>query len=210
MHLLLSLLALTASTVAQSTKPYIGGDQFGSYYTNPNLINSFLSQVGGVNPACNSIPGVGQPVLALKQLLQGVDAQLDAGNRDSAVRVVFFRERKNSTTFQSNYKLVLQVRTYATNSYIAVEGVYRQVGAPAFEVLTYYVDSDIDRVRSALGESSVDANGFVGCGDVKSIYTMAASGARRPVAQTNTAQNNVDPAIVAQVIALLQKQQNTN
>lgn len=230
MKILLALLALTAAVSADVTTPYIGGNQFGSYYTNPNLINTFLSQVNAtVNPACNSIGGVGQPILAIKQVLQTIDTQLDASNRDSSVKIIFFRERKNNSTFQTNYKLVLQIRTFSANNYVAIEGVYKQVGFPTFEVLTYYFDSNIDNIRSAIGEFSVDPNGFVGCGDVKAIYSQANSVLPRPNLQVNgqqsnpslapyaqgnkllnaapAAQGSVDPAVVAQVIQLLSSRQ---
>ena len=211
MRSLATLLALAALALCQTTTPYIGGNQFGNYYTNPNLINTFLSQVNGgaVNPACNSIAGVGQPILAVKQVLQGVDAQLDVSNRDSAAKTIFFRERKNATTFQTSFKLVLQIKSFSATNYVAVEGVYRQVGAPAFEVVTYYVDSSLDNVRGVLGEYSLDPNAFVGCGDVKAIYSQANPALPKSSVQTNVraaaAGNNVDPAVVAQVIQLLQK-----
>lgn len=209
------------------TTPYIDGNQFGSYYTNPNLINTFLSQVNPtVNPACNSINGIGQPILAIKQVIQTVDSQLDSTNRDSNTKIIFFRERKNNTTFQTNFKLVLQIRNFSANNYIAIEGVYKQIGFPTFEVLTYYLDSNIDNIRNVLSEFSVDPNGFVGCGDVKSIYSQANPVLPKPTIQVNgvqsnpsqtpyaqgnklvnaapTAQNNIDPALVAQLIQLLQ------
>ena len=221
--------ALLSLALAQTTTPYIGGNQFGNYYTNPNLINTFLSQINSsVNPACNAISGVGQPILAIKQVLQTIDTQLDVSNRDSNVKIIFFRERKNSTTFQTNYKLVLQIKGFSTNNYLAVEGVYKQIGFPTFEVITYYFDSNIENIRQAINEYTVDPNGFVGCGDIKSIYSQATSTLPRPTTavngvQTNPSQapyangnrlvnaapagsNNVDPATIAQVIQLLQRQ----
>lgn len=225
----IALLALLSVAFGQTTTPYIGGNQFGSYYTNPNLINTFLSQVNQtVNPACNAIPGVGQPILSIKQVLQSIDTQLDVSNRDSNVKIIFLRERKNNTTFQTNYKLVLQIKNFASNNYLAVEGIYKQVGFPTFEVVTYYFDSNLENIRSALGEYTVDPNGFVGCGDIKSIYSQANSQLPRPTISVNgqqtnpsqtpyaqgnklvnaapVGQNNIDPAVVAQVISLLQKQ----
>lgn len=220
---------MIAMSNSQTTTPYIGGNQFGNYYTNPNLINTFLSQVNAtVNPACNSISGVGQPILAIKQVLQTIDTQLDTTNRDSNVKIIFFRERKNSTTFQTNFKLVLQLKTFSTNNYLAVEGLYKQVGFPTFEVLTYYFDSNIENIRSVLAEYTIDPVNFVGCGDVKAIYSQANPVLPRPTTQVNgqqsnpsltpyaqgnrlvnaapAANNNIDPAVVAQVIQLLQRQ----
>ena len=222
------LLALVSVALTQTTAPYIGGNQFGNYYTNPNLINTFLSQVNTtVNPACNSIPGVGQPILSIKQVLQTIDTQLDTTNRDSNTKIIFFRERKNNSTFQTSFKLVLQIKTFSTNNYLAIEGIYKQVGFPTFEVVTYYFDSNIENIRSALSEYSIDPNGFVGCGDVKSIYSQANPVLPRPTVQVNGQQSNpsqtpyaqgnrlvnsapanqstVDPGLVAQVIQLLSR-----
>ena len=229
MKIFVALLALVSVALTQTTTPYIGGNQFGNYYTNPNLINTFLSQVNSnVNPACNSIAGVGQPILAIKQVLQTIDTQLDITNRDSNVKIIFFKETKNSTTFQTNYKLVLQIKGFSSNNYVAIEGVYKQVGYPTFEVITYYFDSNIENIRQAINEYTVDPNAFVGCGDVKSIYSQATSTLPKPTVSVNgiqsnpsqtpyaqgnrlvnaapAAQGNVDPAVVAQVIQLLQRQ----
>ena len=230
MRFYVALLALVSVTLAQApTTPYIGGNQFGNYYTNPNLINTFLSQVNSnVNPACNAIAGVGQPILAIKQVLQTIDTQLDITNRDSNVKIIFFKERKNTTTFQTNYKLVLQIKGFSSNNYVAIEGVYKQVGYPTFEVITYYFDSNIENIRQAINEYTVDPNGFVGCGDVKSIYSAATSTLPKPTISVNgiqsnpsqtpyaqgnrlvnaspAGQNNVDPTTIAQIIQLLQRQ----
>ena len=229
MKIFVALLALVSVALTQTTTPYIGGNQFGNYYTNPNLINTFLSQVNStVNPACNAITGVGQPILAIKQVLQTIDSQLDTTNRDSNVKIIFFKERANQTTFQTNYKLVLQIKGYSSNNYIAIEGVYKQVGFPTFEVITYYFDSNIENIRQAINEYTVDPNGFVGCGDVKSIYSQATSTLPKPTISVNgiqsnpsqtpyaqgnrlvnaapNGQNNVDAATIAQVINLLNRQ----
>ena len=229
MKIFVALLALVSVALTQTTTPYIGGNQFGNYYTNPNLINTFLSQVNStVNPACNAITGVGQTILAIKQVLQTIDSQLDTTNRDSNVKIIFFKERANQTTFQTNYKLVLQIKGYSSNNYIAIEGVYKQVGFPTFEVITYYFDSNIENIRQAINEYTVDPNGFVGCGDVKSIYSQATSTLPKPTISVNgiqsnpsqtpyaqgnrlvnaapNGQNNVDAATIAQVINLLNRQ----
>lgn len=200
MKIFVALLALMSAAIAQDiTTPYINGNQFGSYYTNPNLINTFLSQVNPtVNPACNSINGIGQPILAIKQVIQTIDSQLDSTNRDSNVKIIFFRERKNNTTFQTNFKLVLQIRTFSSNNYVAIEGVYKQIGFPTFEVLTYYFDSNIDNIRNAISEFTVDPNGFVGCGDVKSIYSQANPVLPKPNLQVNGVQSNPSQAPYAQ------------
>lgn len=232
MKTLVSLLAIMTVALTQHITPYIGGNQFSNYYTNPNLINQFLTQLNPVeNPACKIIPGVGQPILAIKQMLQIIDTQLDVSNRDSNAKIIFFKEKKNSTTFQTNYKLVIQVKTFSSNNYVAVEGLYKQIGFPTFEVLTYYFDSNIDNIRSILNEYTVDPNNFVGCGDVKSIYSQANPVLPKPTVQVNGQQSNpsqtpyaqgnqlinsaphaqsaknkdVDPALIAQIIQLLRK-----
>lgn len=220
--------AVTVLVTSQPTATYINGNQPSNYMTNPNLINSFLSQVNTtVNPACNPIPGVGQPVLSIKQFLQAMDTLLDSTNRDSSAKIIFFKEKKNNTTYQTNYKLVIMLKTFSATNYLAVEGLYKQVGFPTFEVLTYYFDSNIDNIRSVLNEYTVDPTSFVGCGDVKSIYSQAnpvlpkpnvivngqqSNPSQTPYAQGNklinsgpNRQNAVDPDLIAQIIKLLQR-----
>lgn len=224
-HFLGTILLLCAFQ-ATDTSPYIDGNQFNSYYTNPNLISTFLNQINAtVSPACSTIPGIGLPILAIKQVLQNIDSSLAFGNNNTAAKIIFMKEKKNNTTFQTTYKLVAQIKSFSTNNYIAVEGVYKQVGYPAFEVTTYYLDSDLDNIKSILGEFSIDANAYVGCGDVKSIFTQdnpnKAGYNIMPVPYSNgklvntaptsnnangsVAKNDVDPAVIASIIKLLQK-----
>jgi len=220
-----------SSTVAQVTNPYIGGNQFGNYYTNPNYINTFLKKVvTTVSPACSLITGIGQPILAIKKVLQSVDTTFDTTNQNTSAKIIFFKQKNCDTSFQTTYKLVVVAKTYTNTNYIAIEGIYKQIGYPTFEVTTYYIDSDIINIRTVLGEYSIDSNGFVGCGDVKSIYcqgnpvlphpTVSVNGQQTNPSQTPYAQGNqllnkaphnnkgddqVDPQVIAQIIQLLQK-----
>lgn len=228
---LVTALAFVALALADgTTTPYIGGNQFNNYYTNPNFINQFLAQVNTtVNPACNTIPGVGQPVLSIKQFFQAIDTLLDSTNRDSNAKIIFFKEKKNNSTYQTNYKLVIMIKTFSATNFLAIEGLYKQIGFPTFEVLTYYFDSNIENIRSVLSEYTIDPTSFVGCGDVKSIYSQAnpvlpkpnaiingqqSNPSQTPYAQGNKLVNsappgqknsNVDPAVIAQIIALLNR-----
>ena len=230
MKSLVVTLVLLAALKSQTPNPYIGGNQFNNYYTNPNLINSLLSQVNTtVPPQCDSIPGIGQPILSIKKVLQTVDASLDCTNQDTSAKIIFFREKKNTTTYQTSYKMVVMVKTFSATTYIGIEGIYKQIGFPTFEVITYYVDSNIDNVRNVLNEYLIDPNGFVGCGDIKAIYCQANSALpnpdkmikgietdphRTPYAQGNKLINEapknqdnkkIDPDLLAEIIKLLQK-----
>ena len=226
--LILATMCLTL-TMGQTPTPYIGGNQFKNYYTNPNLINQFLGQLNApVSPACNVIPGIGQPILAIKKVLQTIDTSLDSTNLDSNAKIIFFKEKKNNTTYQTTFKMVIQVKTFSATNYIAIEGVYKQIGFPTFEVITYYVDGNIDNIRNVLNEYLVDPNAFVGCGDIKAIYSQAnpvlprpnivvngqeTDPSKTPYAQGNklinsapsAGNNTVDPDLIAQIIKLLQK-----
>ena len=117
--------------------------------------------------------------------------------------------------------MVIHIRNFSNDNYLAVEGVYRQVGFPAFEVTTYYMDSNLDTIKSILQEYAFTSGSFVGCGDVKSLYSQAnpSSTASRnipapydsntkisnSVPYTNTNQGSVDPNVIAQIIKLLQQ-----
>ena len=218
---ILTLLSLLTAFSANNTSPYIGGNQFNSYYTNPNLINNFLGQINStISPACNSIPGIGLPILAIKQILQSVDSSLAYSNRDTNAKIIFLKEKKNSSTYQTSYKLVAQIKSFSNNNYLAIEGIYKQVGFPAFEIVTYYIDSNLDNIKTVLEEYAIFENAFVGCGDVKSIYSQANpnqtasfnvpaphgqnSNLVNSVPKGNGNLSTVDPDVIAQIIKLLQ------
>lgn len=206
---------------SQFNSPFIGGNQFNSYYTNPNLINSFLGQINQtIAPACNRIPGIGQPVLVIKQVLQTVDLALSSNNSQTSAKMIFFKEKRNTNNFQTTYKMVIQIKSFSSNNYLAVEGLYRQMGFPAFEITTYYLDSNLENVKSLLEEYSIDPRMFVGCGNIKSLYSQANPGKTAtsnlpapfnqgsrivnspPPAAGNS--STIDPAVIAQIIKLLQ------
>ena len=158
----------------QTTEAYTGGDQFNNYYTNPNHIQEFLAQLDTpVDSACEEIKGIGQPILAIKKALQTVDTGLDTSNNDTNAKIIFFNRKTNKSTKQQTYKLVVQIKNFTSNNYLALEGIYKKIGFPTFEVTTYYVDSDIDNVRAVLDDYTIDPQNFVGCGNVKSIYSKA-------------------------------------
>ena len=218
---ILMLLSVLGTFYTNNTSPYIGGNQFNNYYTNPNLINNFLGQINsGISPACNSIPGIGLPILAIKQVLQSIDSSLAYSNNNTYAKVIYFKEKKNNSNYQTSYKLVTQIKTFATNNYLAIEGVYKQIGFPAFEITTYYIDSNLENIKAVLGEYGIYENAFVGCGDVKSIYSQsnpketASYDVPAPYGQNsklinaapvdNGKQGSVDPEVIAQIIKLLQ------
>lgn len=199
MRTLVITLVLAAALKSNVTSPFIGGNQFNTYYTSPNLINNFLAQINGpVAPACAPIPGIGQPILAIKKLLQTVDSSLDTTNRNTNAKVIFFRKRKNARTRQTTYKMVITVKTFTTTNFIAVEGVYKQIGFPTFEVITYYVDNNIENVRKVLGEYTIDPNGFVGCGNIKAIFSQANPVLPKPSVKVKGQQTNPSLAPYAQ------------
>ena len=200
------IVMVLSATVAQVTNPYIGGNQFGNYYTNPNYINTFLKKVvTTVSPACSLINGIGQPILAIKKVLQSIDTSLDSTNQNTSAKIIFFKQKKNITSYQTTYKLVVAAKTFTNTNYIAIEGIYKEIGYPPFEVTTYYIDSDIINIRSVLGEYAVDSNGFVGCGDLKSIYSQANSVLPHPTVQVNGQQTNPSQTPYAQGNQFLNK-----
>ncbi len=174
---LLLIFVASASLAANNTffNPYNGGDQFKHLYTNANLLNGLLSKVSAgsaIVDACAEIKGVGVPILSVKKAIQDIDESLDATYPHTYAKVIFFKEVPKPSNFQTLYKIVVQVRTFHTTNYLAVSGLYKQLGSPTFEVTSYLFDSDISNVRTVLEESTVVETGYFGCGDVKSIYSQ--------------------------------------
>lgn len=188
---------------------------------NPSFVNGLLQQINSnISPACSSIEGIGLPILAIKQVLQNVNISLSYNNPNTSSKIIFFKEKKNSSTYQTTYKLVTQIKDFSNTNYLAIEGVYRQMAFPAFEVTTYFLDSNLDNIKAVLAEYAIDPNSYVGCGDVKSIYSEANPqqtanpnvpapyGQNSKLVNTlptaNANQGNVDPNVIAQIIKLLQ------
>ena len=91
----LGTIILIQTLSSNNTSPYIGGNQFGSFYTNPNLINSFLTQINStISPACNEIKGIGLPILAIKQVLQTIDNYYHTTTQILTPRLYFSKRRK--------------------------------------------------------------------------------------------------------------------
>ncbi len=174
--IVLTILALSHICSSQGMAPFNGGNKFTTMSGNPALMNKLLTQFQSelsitTSASCNEIPGVGYPILAVRQALQILDTSLDHTNRHTYAKTIFFETKDSKKPLKTTYKLVVQVKTIKDASYIAVEGEYRQNGHPPFKVLTYYFDSDLSNVEKIMGVK-LDANAYIGCGDVKKIYSQ--------------------------------------
>lgn len=210
------------------TPPYNGGNQFKTLYTNPALLNSMLDEINGataLSTQCNEIPGVGPPILSIKKVIQDIDTSLDSTNANTYAKVIFFKETQNTSNFTTTYKIAVQIRTFHTTNYLGVEGIYRQVGFPTFEITSYLFDSNLENIRIVLNDFSIVDTGYFGCGDIKSIYSQAnpvlpspntvingqqSNPSQEPYAQGNRIINaapgnttSPDPAVIAEIVKLL-------
>jgi len=152
--------------------PYNGGNQFGFMYNNPYFLNEAINAVtasGTSGEACKEIPGVGLPILALKKFLIAVDMYLDDSNVNTFVKIIYFKETKTVTGL--NVKLVVAFKTFTDQFYAGIEGEMRLKGNQKFRLLSYHFDTDISCIGEILGESNIDVNNFIGCGNLKEIYT---------------------------------------
>ena len=161
--------------------PFNGGNLPNFLHNNPffmnNMITGSISGTPGVTQ-CNEIAGVGLPVLALKKFLIAVDMHLDASNINTFVKIIFFKETKTSTGL--NVKLVVQFKTFVDEFYAGIEGELRLRGTQRFRLLSYHYDTEIASIRDVIGEPNVNVNNFVGCGNLKEIYTNFLRRNKRP------------------------------
>jgi hypothetical protein len=155
-----------ASCQANFQLPFNGGNNFSSLYANPFYMNQAL---GNAAPQCQEIPGVGLPILALKKFLIAVDQHLDSNNINTFVKIIFFRETKTTTGL--SVKLVVAFKTFTDEFYAGIEGELRLKGTQRFRLLNYHYDTDIESIKEVLGERNINVNNFIGCGDLKDIYT---------------------------------------
>ena len=170
--IIISVLVAVSSANQYARKPYNGGNKFKTMHTNPALLNKLLGKIRTVDDRCNEIKGVGQPILSVRQLMQNVDNSLDTTNAHTYVKAIFFNEEEDKKRRKTTYKLVIQIKTFGGETYVAVEGVYKKIGNPSFEVETYYMDDDLENVKKVIEEFSLSRGGYVGCGDIKAIYSQ--------------------------------------
>ena len=172
---LVLMIALTACQ-ANFQLPYNLGNQYSSLYSNPNFMNKSLNTLAA--PQCEEIPGVGLPVLAIKKFLIAVDLHLDSSNINTFVKIIFFKETKTITGL--NVKLVVAFKTFTDQFYAGIEGELRLKGTQRFRLLSYHYDTDIDTIKEVLGETNININNFIGCGNLKEIYTNFLRSNKRP------------------------------
>jgi len=167
----LALLAALTSCQPNFQVPYNGGNMPNFLHNNPFFMNQFISgaSAAATAPQCGEIPGVGLPILALKKFLIAVDLHLDAANINTFVKIIFFKETKTTTGL--NVKLVVLFKTFTDEFYAGIEGELRLKGTQRFRLLSYHYDTDIKSIRDVIGESSINVNNFIGCGNLKEIYS---------------------------------------
>jgi len=175
--LLLATLITFSTAQANFQLPFNGGNLPGFLHNNPFYMNQ-MSTASSNTPACAEIPGVGLPVLALKKFLIAVDLHLDNTNANTFVKIIFFKETKTATGL--NVKLVVAFKTFTDQFYAGIEGELRLRGSQRFRLLSYHYDTDLNSIKEVLGEPNIDVNNFVGCGNLKEIYTNFLNRQKRP------------------------------
>ena len=178
---MLGLFLGCCSAQADFQLPYNGGSTPDFLNNNPFYMNQYLNLVPN-DPAsaakCAQVPGVGLPILAVKKFLITLDEQLDATNLNSFVKIIFFKEIKTQTGM--TVKLVAVIKTFQDTYYVGVEGALRARGLPRFQLISYAVDTVLNNVGLVVGEANLDVNNFIGCGDLKKVYTEYISRAVKP------------------------------
>lgn len=156
------------------------GDMPSSLMGNPAFMNQAIGNVlsGSLQAACNNIPGVGSPILAIKKLLIAIDLHLDATNTGSFVKVIFFKETKTVTGL--NVKFVALIKTFTDQFYAGVEVELRLKGTQRLRLINYIYDTDLEMIRQVLGETNINETSFIGCGDLKNIYTAFLKTTKKP------------------------------
>ena len=176
----LALLAAALLAQANTQWQYNLGDMPSSLMGNPAFMNQAIGNVlsGSLQSACKEIPGVGSPILSIKKLLIAIDLHLDSTNNGSFVKVIFFRETKTVTGL--NVKLVALIKTFTEQFYAGVEGEMRLKGSQKFRLINYHYDTDIEMIRQVIGETNIVETSFIGCGDLKNIYTAFLKQNKKP------------------------------
>ena len=188
-----------------------------SYFSNPNLMSNYLSYLNTPIPvACQVIPGIGQPILAINLLLKSIASAFDTLNQNTSVKVIFYKENECQENQCEEYitevKIVIMIKTFSSTNYLAIEGSQRNIGLAVFDITTYYLDSCLENIKMVLNEYLIDPNGFVNCGNIKSVFnnvnainnTNKVNNQSTTSSNTNVSNNNINPAMLAQVIKLLQ------
>jgi hypothetical protein len=173
--LALALTLLCGLTLSQASfqMPFNGGNLPNFLHNNPYLMNSMIGRASplsiGSSIQCSEIPGVGLPILAIKKFLIAVDVHLDSSNINTFVKIIFYKDTKTLTGVE--IKLVVAFKTFTDEFYAAIEGELRVKGTQRFRLESYHYDTDIASIREVLNEPTINVNNFVGCGNLKEIYT---------------------------------------
>ena len=175
---IVGVLALAAAVLANPNfpQPYNGATQPNNLYSNPNFMNKFVKILTTDKPACKDIPSIGHPVLAVKQYLIIVDKILDAKSRDSFAKIIFFKETKAAVVNPKvkpnvTVKLVALIKVNNENFFVGVRARFINNRKTPVVIEAYIVDTILANVGLVIGEQTLDENAFVGCGNVKEIYT---------------------------------------
>ena len=109
--------------------------------------------------------------MSLRRFIQQINLAFDKQNANSYVKMIFFSSNKEGHSQSTLVKMVVVIKTFTSTNYLAIEARINGFGFPNYEILTYYFDTDLQCIRDVIGEASLDEFNFVGCGDLKAIYT---------------------------------------
>lgn len=168
----LSMMGLAlAQPGATYVPPFIGGNK-SNVDSNPALAALLLKKVG-INPnsQCPEIPSVGSPGLGVRAYMRNVEAALNDRNLNTRFQFIYYHEAKE----HSRLIVTAVSRYYQMNGdggYFLHKLSINPFSNPTIRTLIMYFDTTLDAIRDILNLQDLDANAYVGCGDVKASWTQ--------------------------------------
>ena len=187
---ILLLVSFTSSQGAFYNAPYIGGNR-NQLDTNPAMAQAILRQFGGLATGmCTNIPAVGSPALGIRAFLRNVDHSLTVSNPNTRFHFIYHNEvRENNKLYITSVARLLQIN--GEGGYFIHKLVVNPYANPNIKTVLYYFTQDFAKVQALAGtNTTIDKNGFVGCGDAKASWSAYAEKQNaRPASSKSAPQN---------------------
>ena len=172
LHLLLLISATLGQNPTFNVPGYIAGNRLSQMENNPALTELLLQNLGiNVPSMCYPLPSIGHVSLGVRSFMRNIEAELAFNNKNTRFYFIYYDEKKeNGRLFITAVSRL--IKPNGDGGYIIHKVIVNPYSNPTIKVVLYYFSQSLAKIQALAGtDNQIDPNGYVGCGDMKAVWS---------------------------------------
>lgn len=120
---------------------------------------------------CNSIPGIGSPILMIANAHKFIEDALNIKNFSTNIKYIHFVSNTATSSPQAtNIKIAFSLTDYTGTKYLGIDLNHSPFGIGSTRINKFLMTNDFNRVKQFIDTNAVVTNS-ISCGDLKFVYS---------------------------------------